>query len=94
MAEAIYVLDQSIQPVCVILDLELNDGSGTAVLDRLRFQHGDPCQVVVVSGQPFRPDIALETYDVAQVLCKPVSPRALTALVRNLVRGTQHRSGR
>lgn len=73
-------------PDVVVLDLALTDGRGTAVLDMLQSPRFAATHVIIVSGRVFTHDCHLGEYaNIDAVLMKPVTPRGLTAMVRNLI---------
>lgn len=73
-------------PDVVVLDLNLADGRGTAVLEMLSAPEFDETHVVVVSGRAFTRDCHLADYpNIDAILLKPVTPRGLTAMVRNIL---------
>jgi CheY-like chemotaxis protein len=75
-------------PALIILDLELGDGSGERVLEYLAQQQLAEVKVIVVSAEAYRLEHQLKSHRVDHVLLKPISPRGLTALARDLLEGS------
>jgi len=73
-------------PDLIVLDLELADGYGTDVLDDIAYAPQRP-KIVVVSANVYASHIPLTEYEdlIDDILLKPVSPRGLVALVKNLL---------
>jgi DNA-binding response OmpR family regulator len=73
-------------PDLIVLDLELADGYGTDVLNDIAYAQQHP-KIVVVSANVYASHIPLTKYEdlIDEVLLKPVSPRGLVALVKNLL---------
>ena len=85
IAQARDVLLDSAPPQLVILDLTLADGDGVELLDLLGQDTFRATRVVIVSGDPYASTHGLEGYRVDHVLMKPVSPRGLALLVKDLL---------
>lgn len=83
IAEAINHLEQYGAPDIIVLDLELGDGLSTQVLDYLGEKQAETI-VIVVSANAYSKDYGLDNYTLAQVLLKPVSPRGLSALIKEM----------
>lgn len=84
VAEALEVLEAT-TPDLIVLDLQLDDGKGTAILDYLQGANRPQTHVIVVSAEAFTAVDGLERYaGIDHVLLKPVSPRGLMALVNSM----------
>ncbi|WP_125720400.1 response regulator [Pseudoalteromonas rubra] len=80
-AEGLSQLDKHADFDVVMLDLNLPDGSGLALVAAIH-KRQSPAKLVVVSGSEPDPD-ALLSYPVSQVLLKPVSLPDLAAIVQS-----------
>lgn len=75
-------------PDVVILDLGLVDGNSGPILKRLSEPRYEKTAVIIVSGSAFSREFGYAMpLNVVETLLKPVSPRALAALV-NEITGT------
>ena len=72
-------------PDLVILDLQLEDGPGTAILTLLQDKRFKDTHVIVVSANAYSQKHKLHPYSIDHVLLKPVSPRGLVALVTSML---------
>lgn len=81
--EALEYIQQYGEPQVMILDLELEDGVGTQVLDYLVQNDLDNVRVVVVSANAYSKEHNIKAYKTDHILLKPVSPRGLSALVKD-----------
>lgn len=70
-------------PDLIVLDLELSDGYGTELLKYLD-EADVQTRVVVVSANAYSRSIPACDYPVEQVLLKPISPRGLSALIKEM----------
>ena len=86
--EAVQVVEKSGAPALIILDLELSDGYGTEVLDYLNANHIGGVKIIVVSANAFSSTIPMKNYTVDHTLLKPVSPRGLSALIKETLADT------
>lgn len=79
------LLENGLRPALVILDINLPDGSGWALMrDQGLAAAGSP-PVVIMSGTQIRPE-RLREFKVAGYLPKPVSMALLTACIARLIR--------
>jgi CheY-like chemotaxis protein len=78
-AEAIECLSEP--PLCVLLDLMLPDGNGSAVLDHIR-RHRLPIRVAVTSGAADRPSTA----EVAVVNAAPFDNLVCSPAAQSIIR--------
>ncbi|GAB4517088.1 MAG: hypothetical protein OHK0046_23390 [Anaerolineae bacterium] len=83
--EAVAYLTEVNLPNLIILDLELEDGIGTAVLDELQKRQMHETKVIIVSANAYSQMYDLSHYQVDHILVKPVSPRGLSVLVNELL---------
>lgn len=83
VSEAMEQIKQNGVPDIVVLDLELGDGSGTAVLDYVRSRN-EQTKVVIVSANAFRQHYNTVDYTIDHMLMKPVSPRGLSVFLHEL----------
>ncbi|GAB4517093.1 MAG: hypothetical protein OHK0046_23400 [Anaerolineae bacterium] len=83
VSEAMEQIDRHGVPDIVVLDLQLGDGDGTAVLDYIR-QQGENTKVVVVSANAFARHYNTIDYTIDHMLVKPVSPRGLSVFIHEL----------
>ena len=68
-------------PHIIILDIDLEDGSGLEIVQTIEESKHDNVKIVVVSGSAYFPEtLAVKRIDYQ--LMKPVSPRGLMALVQ------------
>lgn len=83
IGEAVNSLKTDGLPSLIVLDLELGDGYGTEVLDYLKASdQADDTRIIVVSANAFSFQYPLDNYRVDHTLLKPVSPRGLSALIK------------
>jgi two-component system, LuxR family, response regulator FixJ len=73
------------RPACVIMDVQLPDMDGTALLERLRTHSDVP---VIVTGEQWDMDAVLRMFKLGifDFCCKPVDPQKLCALVQRALR--------
>ena len=83
--EAIFYLQQHDVPDILVLDMELQDGYGTQVLDYVRARGFNDTKAVIVSANAFTRHYTTVNYSVDHMLMKPISPRGLSVFIQELV---------
>lgn len=81
--DAIRYIDDH-RPHAIILDLELPDGYGTQVLDHMLKKHID-IPTMIASANSFALHLQPSYRMVKHVLVKPVSPRLLVSLIKDML---------
>lgn len=81
--DAIRYIDGQL-PHVVVLDLELPDGYGTQVLDYMLKKHID-IPTMIVSANSFAMHMQPVYSMVKHVLVKPVSPRLMVSLIKDML---------
>jgi DNA-binding response OmpR family regulator len=85
IAEAMNYLDHGNVPILVILDMNLPDGSGASVMERLSQAAYRKTRVIVVSGEAYSRHHTIGQRKPDYELMKPVSPRMLTVLANQVI---------
>lgn len=81
--DALKSLNSNNPPALVILDLGLEDGDSSDILDCLRTREN--IKTIIVSGRLYGANDGLSSYHVDYTLLKPVSPSGLAALAKSVL---------